>query len=625
MCILLMMGIGCDGERNDTLMAYAEAYMETRADSARWLLQQVDTVLTEKQQARYALLWTQAMHKCHIPLGNDSLINVAVDYYSRTGERHLLAKSLLYKGLVHKQHGEVEQAVEAFVAGEQAFEGVDDDQYKALLFNHYASVLQKQGMYNDALAYYKKSYQHKLLGDSLHYVVSACSQIARMYEMINEKDSAQIYYKKGLFHADNMQRKEYQYALLQNYAAFLLSCKQYVEAEQLLKESEDNAYGSVYIYNVYSALSTLYYETGEYEKAIAYGEKIMESTDSLMLRGCFLHLYRAYRQKGEMEKAVHYHDLYRVYDNDITMRQKTAEVAVIPHRIKNAQLMAENHKAHRWQWVWGIAVAVAVSVAIWIVRSLRRKHGRQMEVMDAQLDAKEQELGWKDGLLAEKESLLQEIEQKMYDLKMKLGRVRGAMSNQHRVLANLKNDRKEDKLAYQESVRELKKSLKEKGEELKIERKAVQERFGELNKRLNHSEKEQKRWINEVAKLTEQMKEYELLQQFLLDTGLVRPVLLILELKSGHSNNHYTIRHEDYATLLKQLADYAHPGIRELIENTPVLKDKQELASLIALGYEDMEMMRIATNLKQNSVRAYSSQIKAVIGSWKSDVLRVMS
>lgn len=123
-----MVLVGCTTDRNDRLLAQADACMETQADSARGLLAQMDSVLTERQQARYALLWTQATHKCRIPLEDDSLINVAVEYYSRVGDAHLLAKSLLYKGLAHKQNGEIELAAEAFVSSERAFSEVEDDQ-----------------------------------------------------------------------------------------------------------------------------------------------------------------------------------------------------------------------------------------------------------------------------------------------------------------------------------------------------------------------------------------------------------------------------------------------------------------------------------------------------------------
>ncbi len=605
--LLLMVLAGCTTDRNDRLLTDAEACMETQADSARGLLAQMDTVLTERQQARYALLWTQATHKCRIPLENDSLINVAVEYYSRVGDAHLLAKSLLYKGLVHKQNGEIELAAEAFVSSEQTFTGVEDDQYKALLFNHYASLLAKQSLYNDALTYYKKSYHCKLRGDSIHYVVSACSQIARMYEIINKKDSAEIYYKRGMHYADNTSRKEYLYALLQNYAAFLVSDKRFEEAERLLQENQSQMTDSTYIYNVYAAFATLYYETGDYVKARVYGERMLESNDSLVQCGGMLHLYRIHRQLGDMQTATRYHDLYRQYDSDLTLRKKTAEVAEIPHKLHTLRLEHENRVAHRWQWTWGIGAVLTVVMAVGIVKYLRRKHGCQMQAKDALLIEKE-------SLLTEKQTLLQEIERKMYDMKIELGRLKGAISNQSKVVESLKKDRKKDREDYNKSVRDIEEILKEKEKEQKTERKAVQEKYRELNKRINQSEKEQNRYVGKVKELAEQIERYELLQRFLLNGGDMRAVLLVLELKSGQMNRLNTIRREEYAGLLKQLAEYAHPGVRQLIETDPVLRDKQELACLVSLGHHhDMEMLRMATNLKENSVKAYCTQVKAVL------------
>ena len=605
-----MVFVGCSDNRNEQLLTRAEAYMETRADSARWLLQQVDSVLTDEQQARYALLWTQAMHKCHIPLGDDSLINVAVDYYNRTGENHRLAKSLLYKGLVHRQHDEVELATKAFVGSEQAFEGVEDDQYKALLFGHYALLLFQQSLFDKSLEYYKRSYTYKLKGDSIHYIVSACSDIATIYELIGHLDSAKTYYERGMQYRKQISEERY-CLFAANYATFLIKTKQFDEAEQLLLESKSQVTDSVYRYNVYSSFATLYYATGDYAKVLHYGKKMLESRDSLMLCGGYLHLYRAYKQLGDMKTAVYYHDLYRQYDSDITLRKKTAKVAEIPHKMKALRLEKETRTAHRWQWGWGIVAAVVLCVAVWTVRYLKKKHGRQLTEKDSLLNEKER-------MLALKQSLVQEIEQKLYDLRIELGRMKGTLANQAKIVANLKEDRRKDKAAYNESVKEFRKSLRERDEEYKNVQKTVKAQVSELTKRLNQSEKEQNRWGNEVKELAAQMEQYELLQRFLLDGGNVRCVLLILELKSGRHNPRYSIKRADYAELLKQLAEYVHPGIRQRIETDETLKDKQELACLLALGLDSMEMLRMATNLKPNSVRTYCTQVRTAL----SDILQ---
>ena len=159
MVALLILAGSCTSE-SERWLERAEVSMETDPACAYGCLQQIglaDDGLTDEERARYALLQVQAMHKCRMPLTNDSLINVAVAYYQANNDKHMLAKALLYKGLVHKQNGQVEQAAEAFVASERNFAQVDDNQYKALLSDHYGMLLFNQAMYEKALHYFKLS------------------------------------------------------------------------------------------------------------------------------------------------------------------------------------------------------------------------------------------------------------------------------------------------------------------------------------------------------------------------------------------------------------------------------------------------------------------------------------
>ena len=99
MFFLLFMVCGCINERGEWLQR-AEACMEDDPACAYQCLQQIDSMdgLTDAAQAKYALLLVQAMHKCRMPLADDSLINKAVAYYLKGRNRHCLAKSLLYMG-----------------------------------------------------------------------------------------------------------------------------------------------------------------------------------------------------------------------------------------------------------------------------------------------------------------------------------------------------------------------------------------------------------------------------------------------------------------------------------------------------------------------------------------------
>ena len=614
-CFLLsLMGmvvvLSCRPDVNDRLMDRAKACVETCADSSLWYLQQVEPVLTDGQQARYALLWTQAQHKCRIPLVSDSLINVAVRYYTESNNRHQLALSLLYKGLVHKQNHQVEQAVEAFVASELAFEGVEDDQYKALLFNHYGALLMKQEMFDEALEYYKKSYQYQIKGDSVHYIISACGQIATIYKLKHLPDSVEAYYKRGMSYKDSLSdgRKRNYYLLLQGYATFLMGNGNYPEAERLLQECLTNMKDSNYYHALYSALTTLYYEKREYETALTYGWRVIESTDSLTVCGGYLRLYKIYKDMGQMDSAFHYHNLYRQYHSDISMRLQPAKVAAIPHRIKSETLLEENRTAHRWQWVWGIG---GVIVAVGVVKYLRQRHGKQMKVKETLLVEQMERL-------VEKTLQLEEERRTLSKIHADMGGLKGVVTKQKRTIEELQHEQREMKTQHGHVVKELKNEIKELQDEQTEARKLVKREMDERDGELKLMHEKEKQLQQEMCALVAEVDNSQLLHRFLLDVGNVRPVLLILELKSGRQNSRYPIHRTEYAELLKQLAEYAHPGIREKIETDEVLKGKQEMACLIALGYDDMEMLRMVTNLKPNSVRAYSTQVRT---AWR-DILQ---
>jgi len=609
--VVCLLVAACGNDPVEQWLTRAEVCMEADSDSAFRCLQYIDDVDggSDEQRARYALLRTQAMHKCRIPLEGDSLINVAVAYYADSDDRHRLALSLLYKGLVHKQCGEVEQAAEAFTASEQAFEGVEDNQYKALLCNHYASLLLKQNLLDESLEYHKKAYLYELKGDSLHYVVSTCGQIATVYRLKKMADSAEVYYKRGLCLSQRIPEHRYVKLFMQNYAAFLTEHKQYDEAERILKESEKRA-DSSYIYNVYASLASLYYETGRYEQARMYSERMLESSDSLMQCSGFLHLYEIYKRQGDMETAVCYHNQYRYYHSDIVQRRKTAAVAVIPHKQKVLQLVQENRTAHQWTWLWAVAAVGVVALGFVVVRYLKREYGMQMGMKDALLEEKVEELDGKEQLLAEKQNQLTKT-------KVDLGRVKGVLTHQSHAFDRMKLYLEEMKQKHQEEIG----CLQEKVDKLKTDVKELKEKDRERShtetglrenlKKLGAQLREQ------TIKLQHAEHQREIDQRidyFVMHGRESVAVDMLLQLRYGEEvQARYDIRPSEYLPMLKELLLQENPALAERLDRCGLERKKLTMCYLMALGLDDVEMMSRAACLSVNSVKTYRRECREVI------------
>ena len=612
--VVCLLVAACGNDPVEQWLTRAEVCMEADSDSAFRCLQYIDGIDggSDEQRARYALLRTQAMHKCRIPLEGDSLINVAVAYYADSDDRHRLALSLLYKGLVHKQCGDVTRAVEAFVASEQTFEGVEDNQYKALLYNHYASLLRKQGMYENALGYYLKSYQYKLLGDSIHYVVSACQQIARMYIMLDMKDSAKVYYERGFSYADrlNAGKQRNYYLLLQSYAAFLMECGNYSEAEVLLLECLENITDSNYLHTQYSALTTLYYEKKELDKALYYGRQILASNDSLTVCGGYLRLYKIYKAMGRMDSAFYYHNLYRQYDSDITMRRKTAEIAAIPNRVKSMQLAEVNRTLMGWKLWLAVSLAIVAMAATAIFVRIKRKH--RLERTEQELELNESQVS-----LHETRTSLADTQNQLTKTKVDLGRVKGVLTHQTHAFDRMKLYLEEMKQKHQEEIG----CLQEKVDKLKTDVKELKEKDRERShtetglrenlKKLGAQLREQ------TIKLQHAEHQREIDQRidyFVMHGRESVAVDMLLQLRYGEEvQARYDIRPSEYLPMLKELLLQENPALAERLDRCGLERKKLTMCYLMALGLDDVEMMSRAACLSVNSVKTYRRECREVV------------
>lgn len=95
-----LLAVASCSRTDDARLAVAERQMAEHPDSALLTLRQIDaTSLNRHNTALYALLLTQAQYKNDITATSDSLINIALDYFS-DGKRHI--ECLIYKGLYCK-------------------------------------------------------------------------------------------------------------------------------------------------------------------------------------------------------------------------------------------------------------------------------------------------------------------------------------------------------------------------------------------------------------------------------------------------------------------------------------------------------------------------------------------
>lgn len=96
-----MAAVGCTSRIAERQLTQAESLMDQSPDSALTLLNAIDSrPLKGELRARHALLLSQAYDKNYIDVADDSLINIAFDYYRNTDDDRRLMQAAYYKSVV---------------------------------------------------------------------------------------------------------------------------------------------------------------------------------------------------------------------------------------------------------------------------------------------------------------------------------------------------------------------------------------------------------------------------------------------------------------------------------------------------------------------------------------------
>lgn len=156
---IVLLATACSDRRYVAMLDRAEPLIETAPDTALALLDSIDSRrLYREDKARYALLHSQALDKNYIDVANDSLINIAVDYYAHSGNEHYKMLAYYYLARVKYNAGDYAQSIVSLLKAEKIALDIDAYFYLGLIYRNtsyiYSSIYYNAG----EIEYAQKSY-----------------------------------------------------------------------------------------------------------------------------------------------------------------------------------------------------------------------------------------------------------------------------------------------------------------------------------------------------------------------------------------------------------------------------------------------------------------------------------
>lgn len=163
----------------------------------------------DAHQARYALLYSQAQDKNYIDLTNDSLINIAVDYYRHTDEVGYKFLSYYYKGRIHYNAQAYPEAMLAYLKAEQLTDDWGNDYYAGLLYREMAFIYRRYYDFPKALEYIQRACAYFERADKTIHSLWEEMTIASIHREMNNHEEAIQILEKGLAKAEELSHRQF--------------------------------------------------------------------------------------------------------------------------------------------------------------------------------------------------------------------------------------------------------------------------------------------------------------------------------------------------------------------------------------------------------------------------------
>ncbi|MDE6535903.1 MAG: helix-turn-helix transcriptional regulator [Muribaculaceae bacterium] len=192
---------GCRKSPVNEQLDLAEALMEHQPDSALIILEEIDgQTLRGETQARHALLLSQAYDKNYIDLTSDSLISIAVNYFSYSDDEYHQMMAYHYRASIYLNANYYEAGMhDALMAYDIALK-LNDATFLSRIENVIGMLYSNCFSYNNAIDWELRSLEHAKIAKKNEWLAGLYSIIGseyynlqRFHESIEYLDSATLH------------------------------------------------------------------------------------------------------------------------------------------------------------------------------------------------------------------------------------------------------------------------------------------------------------------------------------------------------------------------------------------------------------------------------------------------
>ena len=360
----------------------AETVMNEHPDSALNLLKGIaqPELQTQEHRARYALLFSQALDKNYIDVTNDSLINIAVDYYKDRNDVRAKFLSYYYLGRIYTNAKELTKATLAYMEAEQLVDELGDDYAAGLLYKQIGLIYYSYYDFPKSLQAHKQAIEHFTKANKSIHKIQAMLTLSGIYRSMNKEEKSYLILKTALEESKKLNNPSLIKSCIGNLILVHIDMEQWKEASQLYQEhikyyDFKNMTASFDAY-----IARLHAKNNQFKEAFFHlntgWSKARNLQDSI-------NLYNAESRIHLMNKS--WEESYRGMEKCITFQNKIIReslqqpVLTVQKNFLKQELKYNEYKLRMEKYIRLLGFIILLLVSIIILAFLRKKFQKRLK------------------------------------------------------------------------------------------------------------------------------------------------------------------------------------------------------------------------------------------------------
>ena len=339
------------------------------------ILKQLRREGSQAEQARYALLYSEALDKNHIKVTDDSLIRQAWSHYKHYSKdlRHQ-CKTLYYWGRIKLRAGDKPGALRLFLKIEEKLKDTNEPYYTGLLYGQIGEVYYEQMNYSRAYHYFREARNNFRQSDNVREETESTLDMAASAFHSKDIEKAMRLYAAALDLADEQKNDHLAKASLTNLASlYVVLGKRQIPHDLLqrieLSARQDTLYGYHTLVDVNLLKNRI--DSARYYLALAEAQ----TTDIRDLADLQYTAYRIEAQTRNFEKATDNIHRYIYLTDSLTRSNMQFSAGMVEREyFKERTDFAEYRMKNRTTWEIAAATVILlmIGVAYYITRQRLR-------------------------------------------------------------------------------------------------------------------------------------------------------------------------------------------------------------------------------------------------------------